>query len=113
MADAPPPVVLTERAADRLKTLISREGNDNLKFRVSVSGGGCSGFSYGFDFAETGEPGDLETEQHGVKVLIDGMAMMYVLGAEIDYKESLVGAAFSVSNPNASSHCGCGSSFSI
>ena len=104
---------MTERAADRLKHLIAREGNDNLKFRVSVSGGGCSGFSYGFDFAEEGAADDLETEQHGVKVLIDGMAMLYVLGSEIDYKEDLVGASFTVSNPNAQSHCGCGSSFSI
>lgn len=113
MAETPPPVTLTERAADRLKALIAREGNDALKFRVSVSGGGCSGFSYGFDFAEQGEPGDLETEQHGVTVLVDGMAMLYVLGAQIDYTEDLVGAAFTVSNPNAQSHCGCGSSFSI
>ncbi|MGF1606200.1 MAG: iron-sulfur cluster insertion protein ErpA [Rhodothalassiaceae bacterium] len=113
MPTPPPPVRLTENAAQRLKALIARQGNDNLKFRVSVSGGGCSGFSYGFDLKEQGEPGDVASEQHGVTVLVDGMAMLYILGSEIDYVEDLIGASFRVTNPNAQSHCGCGSSFSI
>lgn len=113
MPQSPPPVTLTQNAAARLKTLMARDGNAALKFRVSVSGGGCSGFSYGFDLKESGEPGDIEMEQHGVPVLVDGMAMLYILGSEIDYVEDLIGASFRVNNPNAQSHCGCGSSFSI
>lgn len=113
MSDAPPPVTLTEKAADRLKALIAAEGGDDLAFRVSVSGGGCSGFAYNFDLAKEEEPGDIATRQHGVKVLVDTMSLLYVLGAQIDYVEDLGGASFQVSNPNAQSSCGCGSSFSV
>jgi len=113
MAEQPPPVHLTETAAARLKELIAAEGKDDLAFRVSVAGGGCSGFSYKFDLAEDHGPGDIATEQHGVKVLVDDMSLLYVLGAEIDFVEDLIGASFQVKNPNAQSSCGCGSSFSV
>ncbi len=112
MTTAPPPIELTEAAAERLKALIAAEGRP-LAFRVSVAGGGCSGFTYRFDFAEKAEPGDIAVEQHGVKVLIDDMSLLYVLGSTIDYVEDLIGAAFRVENPNAQSSCGCGSSFSV
>lgn len=112
MAQQPPPVTLTETAADRLRALIAAEGKE-VAFRVSVDGGGCSGFQYKFDFAEDEEPGDIATEQHGVKVLVDNMSLLYVLGAEIDYVEDLIGASFQVNNPNAQSSCGCGSSFAV
>jgi len=113
MAEQPPPVQLTETAAERLKTLIAAEGKDDLAFRVSVTGGGCSGFSYQFDLAEDAEPSDIATEQHGVKVLVDDLSLLYVLGAEIDFVEDLIGASFQVKNPNAQSSCGCGSSFAV
>jgi len=113
MAEQPPPVHLTETAADRLKQLIAAEGKSDLAFRVSVTGGGCSGFSYQFDLSQEEEPGDIATEQHGVKVLVDDMSLLYVLGAEIDFVEDLIGASFQVKNPNAQSSCGCGSSFAV
>jgi len=113
MANQPEPVKLTETAADRLKALIAQEGKDDLAFRVSVAGGGCSGFTYKFDFADAPEPGDLETKQHGVKVLVDDMSLLYLLGSEIDFVEDLIGASFQVRNPNAQSSCGCGSSFAV
>ena len=113
MADAPPPVTLTEKAASRLKQMIASEGKDSLAFRISVSGGGCSGFSYKFDLANASEPGDIASSQHGVKVLVDDMSLLYVLGAQVDYVEDLIGASFQVKNPNAQSSCGCGSSFSV
>jgi len=113
MAEQPPPVKLTETAASRLKELISAEGKDDLAFRISVAGGGCSGFSYKFDLADEQEPGDIATEQHGIKVLVDDMSLLYVLGSEVDFVEDLIGASFQVRNPNAQSSCGCGSSFSV
>ena len=113
MAEQPPPVKLTKTAAQRLKELIAAEDKNDLAFRVSVAGGGCSGFSYKFDLAEDQEPGDIATEQHGVKVLVDDMSLLYVLGAEIDFVEDLIGASFQVKNPNAQSSCGCGASFSV
>ncbi len=112
MTEAPPPIRLTEAAATRLKALIAAEGKP-LAFRVSVAGGGCSGFTYQFDLAEKEEPGDVAIEQHGVRVLVDNMSLLYVLGSTIDYVEDLIGAAFRVENPNAQSSCGCGSSFSV
>ncbi|GAK32411.1 heme biosynthesis protein HemY [Iodidimonas nitroreducens] len=113
MADAPAPVTLTEKAASRLKQMIASEGEDGLAFRISVAGGGCSGFSYKFDLAKESEPGDIASNQHGVKVLVDDMSLLYVLGAQVDYVEDLIGASFQVKNPNAESSCGCGSSFSV
>ncbi len=113
MPTPPPPVILTENAASRLKALIAADGADDLAFRVSVSGGGCSGFNYNFDLSKEEEPGDISSQQHGIKVLVDSMSLLYVLGAHIDYVEELGGASFQVKNPNAQSSCGCGSSFSV
>ena len=102
----------TDAAAMKLKTLIEEEQNDNLKLRVFVTGGGCSGFQYGFTFDEAINDGDTEVENQGVKLLIDPMSFQYLVGAEIDYSEGLEGSQFVIRNPNATTTCGCGSSFS-
>ncbi len=111
---APPPDVLvfTDAAAGKVGELIREEANPNLKLRVFVSGGGCSGFQYGFTFDEKVEDGDFCVENHGVQLLVDPMSAQYLMGAEIDYKEDLQGAQFVIRNPNAKTTCGCGSSFS-
>jgi iron-sulfur cluster insertion protein len=109
----PDPMTVTERAAKRIQTLIEREGNPNLKMRVSVNGGGCSGFQYNFGFDENIQADDIVLNYHGVTVLLDNMSLLYVIGSELDYVEEMVGSAFRIQNPNASSSCGCGSSFSI
>ncbi|MDH5571215.1 MAG: iron-sulfur cluster insertion protein ErpA [Gammaproteobacteria bacterium] len=106
-------VVFTEAAANKVKSLIIEEGNDNLMLRVFITGGGCSGFQYGFTFDENMQEGDTEVENCGVKLLIDPMSFQYLCGAEVDYKESLEGSQFVIRNPNASTTCGCGSSFSV
>jgi len=102
----------TDAAALKVKALIEEEQNDNLKLRVFVTGGGCSGFQYGFTFDEDINDGDTEVENHGVKLLIDPMSFQYLVGAEIDYSEGLEGSQFVIRNPNATTTCGCGSSFS-
>ncbi len=104
---------LTESAAAKIKKLIDEEGNPNLKLRVIVSGGGCSGFQYGFDLAEKVEDDDVQVEKDGVTMLVDAMSMQYLAGSEVDYLEGLEGARFVINNPNAKTTCGCGSSFSI
>jgi iron-sulfur cluster insertion protein len=113
---APPPpadvLVFTDAAAGKVGELIREEANPNLKLRVFVSGGGCSGFQYGFTFDEKMEEGDFCVENRGVQLLIDPMSVQYLMGAEIDYKEDLQGAQFVIRNPNAKTTCGCGSSFS-
>jgi iron-sulfur cluster insertion protein len=109
---APPPLDFTDAAARKVGQLISEEGNPNLKLRVFVSGGGCSGFQYGFTFDENEEEGDTCVVREGVKLLIDPTSYQYLVGAEIDYKEDLEGAQFVIRNPNATTTCGCGSSFS-
>jgi len=111
--DSESPVVFTEAAANKVKTLIAEEGNDKLMLRVFISGGGCSGFQYGFTFDENIQEGDTEVENCGVKLLIDPMSFQYLSGAEVDYKESLEGSQFIINNPNATTTCGCGSSFSV
>jgi iron-sulfur cluster insertion protein len=110
----PPPDVLvfTDAAAGKVGELIREEANPNLKLRVFVSGGGCSGFQYGFTFDENMEEGDFCVENHGVQLLVDPMSAQYLMGAEIDYKDDLSGAQFVIRNPNAKTTCGCGSSFS-
>ncbi|MFO1408108.1 MAG: iron-sulfur cluster insertion protein ErpA [Steroidobacteraceae bacterium] len=110
-ADAAP-LTFTDSAATKVGQLIREEGNPNLKLRVFVSGGGCSGFQYGFTFDENEEEGDTCVENQGVKLLVDPMSFQYLEGAEIDYKEDLEGAQFVIRNPNATTTCGCGSSFS-
>ncbi len=105
-------LVFTEAAANKVKNLIEEEKNDSLKLRVFVSGGGCSGFQYGFTFDENIQDGDTKVEKNGVTLLVDPMSFQYLTGAEIDYKEDLEGSQFVIKNPNATTTCGCGSSFS-
>ena len=104
---------LTERAVAKVKHLMEEEANDDLKLRVFVTGGGCSGFQYGFTFDELAEEDDTLVEKEGVVVLVDPLSYQYIEGAELDYTEGLEGSRFVVSNPNASTTCGCGSSFSV
>jgi iron-sulfur cluster insertion protein len=106
------PIVFTDSAADKVAQLIEEEGNPDLKLRVFVQGGGCSGFQYGFTFDEIVNEDDTTMEKNGVQLLIDSMSYQYLVGAEIDYKDDLEGAQFVIKNPNATSTCGCGSSFS-
>ena len=107
---AAPSLVFTDAAAAKVSELIREESNPNLKLRVFVQGGGCSGFQYGFTFDENLEDGDTQVENGGVTLLIDPMSIQYLAGAEIDYKEDIEGAQFVIRNPNASTTCGCGSS---
>jgi len=107
-----PPLIFTDSAAHKVKGLIDEEGNPELKLRVFVAGGGCSGFQYGFTFDEDVMDGDTQIDKDGVKLLIDPMSFQYLQGAEIDYKEDLEGAQFVIRNPNAVTTCGCGQSFS-
>lgn len=109
----PDPLVFTDAAAAKVRELIEEEKNDQLKLRVFVSGGGCSGFQYGFTFDENIQDGDTTVEKGGVTLLIDPMSFQYLMGAEIDYTEGLEGAQFVIRNPNATTTCGCGSSFSV
>ena len=106
-------LVFTDNAAHKVKELIAEEGNDNLKLRVFITGGGCSGFQYGFTFDENQQDGDTVVITDGVTLLVDPMSFQYLLGAEIDYKEDLSGSQFVIRNPNATTTCGCGSSFSV
>ena len=106
-------IQFSDRAADKVRALISEEGNAELKLRVFVTGGGCSGFSYGFTFDEVENEDDTVVEQGGVALLIDPMSYQYLAGAQIDYSENLMGSRFLVNNPNADSTCGCGNSFAI
>ena len=108
-----PLLVFTDSAARKVGELIREEGNPNLKLRVFVSGGGCSGFQYGFTFDENEEEGDTRVDKGGVTLLVDPMSVQYLLGAEIDYKEDVQGAQFVIRNPNAATTCGCGNSFSV
>ena len=109
----PTPIQLTERAVSKVKELISGEGNPDLHLRVFVTGGGCSGFQYGFSFDDEHQDDDTEVVKDGVTVVIDGMSYQYLVGATVDYAESLTGSQFVVENPNSSSTCGCGASFSL
>jgi iron-sulfur cluster insertion protein len=110
--DMPMPLLFTDSAADKVRELIHEEGNPELKLRVFVTGGGCSGFQYGFTFDEAANDADAVMEKNGVTLLIDPMSYQYLVGAEIDYTEGLEGSQFVIKNPNAKSTCGCGSSFS-
>jgi iron-sulfur cluster insertion protein len=113
VAEMPAPLVFTDSAADKVRQLIEEEGNTELKLRVFVQGGGCSGFQYGFTFDEDTNEDDTVMEKNGVQLLIDAMSYQYLVGAEIDYKDGLEGAQFVIKNPNATTSCGCGSSFSV
>jgi iron-sulfur cluster insertion protein len=112
VAEMPAPLIFTDSAANKVKELITEEGNPELKLRVFVTGGGCSGFQYGFTFDEVKNEDDAAMEKNGVTLLIDPMSYQYLVGSEIDYQEGLEGAQFVIKNPGAKSTCGCGSSFS-
>lgn len=111
--EMPTPLVFTDNAAKKVKELIDEEGSPDLKLRVFVSGGGCSGFQYGFTFEEEVNDDDTQVMKDNVTLLIDPMSLQYLAGAEIDYQDSLQGSQFVIRNPNAQSTCGCGSSFSV
>src|SRR6476659_113607 len=112
VTEMPAPLVFTDAAAAKVKDLIEEEGTPHLKLRVFVTGGGCSGFQYGFTFDESVSDDDTSMVKNGVTLLIDPMSYQYLTGAEIDYQEGIEGAQFVIKNPNATSPCGCGSSFS-
>ena len=111
--EMPTPLVFTDNAAKKVKELIEEEGSPDLKLRVFVSGGGCSGFQYGFTFEEEVNDDDTQVMKDTVTLLIDPMSLQYLMGAEIDYTDSLQGSQFVIRNPQATSTCGCGSSFSV
>ena len=106
-------IQMSARAADKVSELIEDEGNDGLKLRVFVTGGGCSGFSYGFTFDDDIAQDDTVVQRSGVTMVVDPMSYQYLVGAEVDFREDLQGSQFVVTNPNASSTCGCGNSFAI
>jgi len=107
------PLQFTEAAAIKVKSLIADENNTELKLRVYITGGGCSGFQYGFTFDDQINDGDMTIEKQGVALVVDPMSLQYLVGGAVDYTEGLEGSRFVVTNPNAKSTCGCGSSFSI
>jgi iron-sulfur cluster insertion protein len=106
-------IQMTDSAANQIAELILEENNPNLKLRIFVQGGGCSGMQYGFEFAEEVAEDDFTIEKNNVQILVDSMSYQYLIGATIDYKESIMGSSFSIDNPNAQTSCGCGSSFSV
>ena len=108
-----PGVTFTDTAANKVKALIEKENNPNLKLRLYISGGGCSGFQYGFSFDEKVSDGDVTIANGDVVLVIDPMSIQYLMGSEVDYVEDLQGSQFVVRNPNATTTCGCGSSFSV
>ncbi len=112
LTEPPVPLVFTDSAAAKVADLIAEEGNPDLKLRVFVQGGGCSGFQYGFTFDDAVNEDDTLFEKNGVTLLVDSMSFQYLVGAEIDYKEDINGSQFVIKNPNAQTTCGCGSSFS-
>ena len=112
VTEMPAPLVFTDNAAAKVKQLIDEEGNTDLKLRVFVSGGGCSGFQYGFTVDEVTNEDDTVMQKDGVTLLIDAMSYQYLVGAEIDYTQGVEGEQFVIKNPNATTTCGCGSSFS-
>ncbi|CDZ95636.1 MULTISPECIES: iron-sulfur cluster insertion protein ErpA [Pseudomonadaceae] len=109
----PTAIQFSQDAASKVKTLVEEEGNPRLKLRVFVTGGGCSGFQYGFTFDEELAEDDTIIEREGVSLVVDAMSYQYLAGAEVDYQEGLEGSRFVIKNPNATTTCGCGSSFSI
>ncbi|MCX8745110.1 iron-sulfur cluster insertion protein ErpA [Snodgrassella sp. B3882] len=111
--DTDTPILFTDSCCTKVKDLIAEENNPDLKLRVFVTGGGCSGFQYGFTFDEITNDDDFEVQKDGLTFLIDPMSYQYLIGAEIDYSESLHGSQFVIRNPNATTTCGCGSSFSV
>lgn len=109
----PMPLYVTDSAVAKVKSLVEEEGNPDLKLRVFVTGGGCSGFQYGFSFDEAVAEDDTLVEKDGIAVLVDPLSIQYLGGSTVDYEEGLQGSRFKISNPNAATTCGCGSSFSV
>lgn len=109
----PTPLLFTDNAVGKVKALIDEEGNERLSLRVFVTGGGCSGFQYGFTFDDEMAEDDTVVEREGVRLVVDPMSFQYLAGSEVDYQEGLEGSRFVINNPNAATTCGCGSSFSI
>lgn len=107
------PVTMSENAAKRISFLAENEGNPELKLRISVNGGGCSGFQYGFDWAEKVDDGDVLVERNGAGLLVDSTSLLYLIGSEVDFIEDLIGSSFRINNPNVQAACGCGTSFSV
>ena len=111
--EMPTPINFTDNAVNKVKELIEEEDTPDLKLRVFVSGGGCSGFQYGFTFEESINEDDTQVTKDSVTLLIDPMSLQYLTGAEIDYQDNVQGSQFVIKNPNAETTCGCGSSFSV
>jgi iron-sulfur cluster insertion protein len=109
----PTPIQITANAVQKVRTLLEEENNFDLKLRVYVTGGGCSGFQYGFSFDEDAAEDDTVIAKDGIQVIVDPMSYPYLVGSKVDYEEGLQGSKFTVQNPNATSTCGCGSSFSV
>ena len=109
----PTPLIFSENAVGKVRSLIEEEGNDSLSLRVFVTGGGCSGFQYGFTFDDEMAEDDMVVERDGVRLVVDPMSFQYLAGSEVDYQEGLEGSRFVINNPNAATTCGCGSSFSV
>jgi iron-sulfur cluster insertion protein len=110
---SPGPFSVSERAAQRIGEILASEAQADLKLRITVSGGGCSGFQYGFALDDRDEDGDIAVERAGAKVVIDGLSLLYLMGCEVDFVEDLTGSYFRVNNPNATASCGCGNSFAV
>ena len=106
-------IEFTANAANKVKALMQEEGKHDLKLRVYITGGGCSGFQYGFNFDENINDGDTVVETEGVQLVVDPMSIQYLMGAKVDFVENLEGSRFVIDNPNAQTTCGCGSSFSV
>jgi iron-sulfur cluster insertion protein len=113
LPEGSPPLIVSDAVVSKVGAMLEEEGDPNLKLRIFVTGGGCSGFQYGFAFDDAAKEDDLCVEVGAIKVLVDASSLQYVMGAQIDYEESLEGARFVIKNPNAASTCGCGSSFSV
>jgi iron-sulfur cluster insertion protein len=107
------PFQVSDKAIAQVKAILAHETAPDLQLRITVSGGGCSGFQYGFDLDAKHETDDVVVEKEGVRVVVDGMSLMYLIGAEVDFVEDLTGSFFRIHNPNAASSCGCGNSFAI
>lgn len=107
------PITISERAARRIAHLIARDDNADVRLRVAVAGGGCSGFQYGFSLDERVEDGETVVERDGAKVVVDALSLMYLAGSEVDYVDDIAGSHFTITNPNATSSCSCGNSFAV
>jgi iron-sulfur cluster insertion protein len=113
LAEGMPPLNISDAVVSKVGEMLAEENDPNLRLRIFVTGGGCSGFQYGFSFDDTLKEDDMEVARGDIRVLVDAMSLQYLMGAEIDYEDNLEGSRFVIRNPNASSTCGCGSSFSV